>query len=128
MCWRKKCNAHLLMLAVWLSLDVISHVVAVVDDTEIAFMPWDQANEAFLDDNTFLYQTFGDSGRFHTEPRYIVLASKYVRPGQVYRVSVTILSSPLPLVVRASLQRDTEEIAADSTKTTAGYTNTLLME
>ncbi|RWS22814.1 hypothetical protein B4U80_04220 [Leptotrombidium deliense] len=42
----------------------------------------------------------------------MILASSEVRPGQVYRVVVTLLSSFSPLNFIASLQRDGEEVAS----------------
>ncbi|XP_013794547.1 CD109 antigen-like [Limulus polyphemus] len=125
---RKRITRLLTLIVAWIILYGNIHVVAILKDKETVFIPWDNTNDVIVDDDTFLYQTFGDSGQFLTEPRYIALASKYVRPGQIYRVAVTILSSPLPLVVRASLHRDNEELAADSTKMTSGFTNMLMME
>ena len=41
-----------------------------------------------------------------------MLASKTLRPGQVYRVSVTVYRSDLPITVRASIQRNSVELAS----------------
>lgn len=43
---------------------------------------------------------------------YFVLASKTIRPGQVYRVIATVYRSNLPITVRASIQRNGVELAS----------------
>ncbi|CAG7829031.1 unnamed protein product, partial [Allacma fusca] len=51
------------------------------------------------------------------EPRYFVVASRMVRPGQVYRVAVTIFPSPTQMAeieVRASLLRNGVDIGSDT--------------
>ncbi|KAG8180373.1 hypothetical protein JTE90_025423 [Oedothorax gibbosus] len=50
--------------------------------------------------------------RIKHEPTYFVTASKTVRPGQVYRVTVTVFKSSAPISVRASIQRDGVELAS----------------
>lgn len=49
---------------------------------------------------------------FRFRSTYFVLASRIVRPGQVYRVSVTIYKSTSPIYVRASLQRNGVELSS----------------
>ncbi|XP_014471965.1 PREDICTED: CD109 antigen [Dinoponera quadriceps] len=61
------------------------------------------------------------------ESTYFIIASRMVRPDQVYRVAVHILHSPLPIVVRSSIQRNGVEVAADHQKIKAGIPETLMM-
>lgn len=61
------------------------------------------------------------------EPTYFIVASRMVRPGQVYRVSVQVLISPLPISVRASVSRNGVEISGDTKEIKAGVPETLLM-
>lgn len=61
------------------------------------------------------------------EPTYFIVASRMVRPGQVYRVSVQILVSPIPISVRASISRSGVEISGDTKEIKAGVPETLLM-
>ncbi|XP_015919307.1 CD109 antigen [Parasteatoda tepidariorum] len=69
------------------------------------------------------------SGRnFNDDPRYLVIASNIVRPGQVYRVCVSILSSSNPLIVRASLHRDGEQIVSATETVNPQHVSTLLMQ
>ncbi|XP_057663740.1 CD109 antigen [Diorhabda carinulata] len=76
-----------------------------------------------------------DSGRrpfdAHTtliqEATYFIVASKMVRPGQLYRVSVTVLKETQPLTVRASIQRNGVEMSSDHKKVKEGIPETLLM-
>ncbi|KAJ6219290.1 hypothetical protein RDWZM_005102 [Blomia tropicalis] len=46
------------------------------------------------------------------EPSYFIVASRIIRPGQVYRVLVTIHRSNMPINVRASLQRNGIELSS----------------
>lgn len=62
--------------------------------------------------------------RFRT---YFVVASKLVRPGQLYRVSVTVLQEKQPLTVRASISRNGVEMTSDYKAVKEGITETLLM-
>lgn len=55
------------------------------------------------------------------------MASKLVRPGQLYRVSVTVLHEKQPLTVRASISRDAVEMTSDYKAIKEGITETLLM-
>lgn len=50
----------------------------------------------------------------HNEPTYFIVASRMVRPGQLYRVAVQVLSTQQPIAVRASIARDGVEMSADS--------------
>lgn len=50
-----------------------------------------------------------------------------VRPGQVYRVAVNILKSPLPMMVRAAISRNGVEIAADFHEVREGVPEKLMM-
>lgn len=61
------------------------------------------------------------------EPTYFIVASRMVRPGQVYRVVVQVLQTPLPIIVRASIARDGVEMSADSKNVKEGIEEELLM-
>ena len=50
-----------------------------------------------------------------------------VRPGQVFRVAVNILQTRLPMMVRASVQRNGVEIAADHQEVKEGIPETLML-
>lgn len=50
-----------------------------------------------------------------------------VRPGQVYRIAVNILHSPLPMTVRASIQRNGVEIATDYQEVKESIPETLML-
>ncbi|GBN71109.1 hypothetical protein AVEN_228775-1 [Araneus ventricosus] len=66
---------------------------------------------------------------FFSPPRkYLVLASNTVRPGQVYRVCVSILESSTPVVVRASLHRDGEQVVGATEMADPHQVTTLLMQ
>ena len=56
------------------------------------------------------------------------MASKMVRPGQVYRVSVTVFQTPFPITVRASIQRDGIELASTSQELKQNIPETLLIK
>lgn len=43
---------------------------------------------------------------------YFIVASRVVRPGQLYRLAVSILRSVLPVTVKATIQRNGVEVAA----------------
>ncbi|UYV64761.1 Tep6, partial [Cordylochernes scorpioides] len=66
--------------------------------------------------------------RIRGEPSYLILASRTIRPGQVYRVLATVYRTSQPITVRASLQRDGVELASTSQKTTVGVAETLLLK
>lgn len=59
---------------------------------------------------------------------YFVVASKMVRPGQLFRVSVTLLQQKRPITVRASIQRNGVEVSADHKDVKVGIPETLLMK
>lgn len=50
-----------------------------------------------------------------------------VRPGQLYRVAVTVLKTKQPLTVRASIQRNGVEMSTDRKNVTENIPETLLM-
>lgn len=58
---------------------------------------------------------------------YFIVAGKMVRPGTVYRVAVTVLQAPVPLTIRANIQRNGVELSADSKDVKEGIPETLLM-
>lgn len=58
---------------------------------------------------------------------YFVLASKTIRPGQVYRVIATVYRSNMPITVRASIQRNGVEIASASQESHARIPEQLLL-
>ncbi len=58
---------------------------------------------------------------------YFVLASKTLRPGQVYRVSVTVYRSNLPITVRASIQRNGVEVTSSVQECKERIPETLLL-
>lgn len=58
---------------------------------------------------------------------YFIVASRIVRPGQLYRVAVTVLRSSLPVTVRATMQRNGVEIAAARQEVALGITETVAL-
>lgn len=58
---------------------------------------------------------------------YLVIASRMVRPGLIYRVQTHVLRSPLPMVVRATIQRNGVEIAADHKESREGIPEILML-
>lgn len=50
-----------------------------------------------------------------------------VRPGQVYRVSVTVYKAKQSISVRASIQRNGVELASETSLITEGIQETLLL-
>uniref|UniRef100_W4VRF5 Putative alpha-macroglobulin n=1 Tax=Corethrella appendiculata TaxID=1370023 RepID=W4VRF5_9DIPT len=72
---------------------------------------------SFYDQNTALIN----------EVTYFIVASRMVRPGKVYKVSVSVLETPLPLTIRASIAKDGVELSHDSSPIKAGIPETLLM-
>lgn len=62
------------------------------------------------------------------EPSYFIVASKIVRPGQVYKLTATVLKSKYPLIIRASIQRSGVEISGTSRPTKLGITEMLMMK
>ncbi|XP_017785160.1 PREDICTED: CD109 antigen isoform X2 [Nicrophorus vespilloides] len=61
------------------------------------------------------------------EATYFIVASRMVRPGQLYRVSATILREKAPLIVRASIHRNGVEMSAEHKSLKQGIPETLLM-
>ena len=68
-----------------------------------------------------------DADRRHRIRTYFVLASKTIRPGQVYRVIATVYRSNMPITVRASIQRNGVEIASASQESHARIPEQLLL-
>nr|XP_042903885.1 CD109 antigen isoform X1 [Parasteatoda tepidariorum]XP_042903886.1 CD109 antigen isoform X2 [Parasteatoda tepidariorum]XP_042903887.1 CD109 antigen isoform X3 [Parasteatoda tepidariorum] len=62
------------------------------------------------------------------EPTYFVMASKMVRPGQVYRVTVSVFHTMFPITVRASIQRDGVELATALQEVKQDMPETLLLK
>lgn len=58
---------------------------------------------------------------------YFVVASRMVRPGQVYRVSVTVYKAKQPISVRASIQRNGVELTSEISIIKEGIQDTLLL-
>lgn len=50
-----------------------------------------------------------------------------VRPGQVYKVAVTVYKAKQPISVRASIQRNGVELASDTSLIKEGIQETLLL-
>ncbi|XP_049816717.1 CD109 antigen isoform X1 [Schistocerca nitens] len=73
--------------------------------------PWDSASNVIIHEAT-----------------YFVIASRMVRPGQVYKVAVNVLQAQQPLTVRASIQRDGVELSADSKDVKEGIPEALLLK
>lgn len=59
---------------------------------------------------------------------YFIVAGKMVRPGTVYRIAVTVLQAPVPLTIRANIQRNGVELTADSKDVKPGIPEVLLMK
>ncbi|XP_053673815.1 CD109 antigen [Anopheles nili] len=76
--------------------------------------------------NPFL-NDFAAGNPFSRGITYFIVASRIVRPGQVYKVSVSVLESHLPLGVRASISRDGVEMSSEVKPITVGVPETLLM-
>ena len=50
-----------------------------------------------------------------------------MRPGTIYRIAVTVLQAPVPLIVRANIQRNGVQLTADSKDVKEGIPETLLL-
>ncbi|XP_002027253.2 CD109 antigen [Drosophila persimilis] len=61
------------------------------------------------------------------EPTYFIVASRMVRPGLIYQVSVSILQAQYPVTVHASISCDGVQISGDSKDVKEGVPETLLM-
>lgn len=59
---------------------------------------------------------------------YFIVASKVVRPGQLYRVAVTVLQASKSITVRANIQRNGVEVSADHKVVKPGIPESLLMK
>jgi len=62
------------------------------------------------------------------EPTYFIVASRVVRPSQIYRVAVSILTSPISLSVRASILRNGVDIGSATQECKPGIPETLLIK
>lgn len=82
---------------------------------------WHQRTSSGLSNNQF-------DNVIIKEPSYFIVASKMVRPGQVYRLSVLILQTKTPLTVRASIQCNGVEIGAANSKMKMGILETLMIK
>ena len=58
---------------------------------------------------------------------YFVIASRTIRPAQVFRVTATVYQSNLPITVRASIQRNGVELTAASQECKDGVPEQLLL-
>lgn len=78
-----------------------------------------------------IYNPFGKTSNTDSvliqDAKYFVVASRMVRPGQLYRVLVSVLESHIPLRVRASISRDGVEASSDKKDVKIGIPETLLM-
>ncbi|KAK4884325.1 hypothetical protein RN001_000596 [Aquatica leii] len=61
------------------------------------------------------------------ETTYFIVASRMVRPSQLYRVAVTVLKAKQHITIRASIQRNGVEVSSDHKNITVGVPETLLM-
>lgn len=61
------------------------------------------------------------------EPTYFIVASRMVRPGLIYQVSVSILQAKYPITVHASISCDGVQISGDDKDVKEGIPETLLM-
>ncbi|XP_034097633.1 CD109 antigen [Drosophila albomicans] len=61
------------------------------------------------------------------EPTYFIVASRMVRPGLIYQVSVSILQAKYPITVHASISCNGVQISGDSKDVKEGVPETLLM-
>uniref|UniRef100_A0A182NU17 TEP1-F n=1 Tax=Anopheles dirus TaxID=7168 RepID=A0A182NU17_9DIPT len=74
-----------------------------------------------------LVSDYAAGNSFAREITYFIVASRFVRPGQVYKVSVSVMQSHRPLSVRASISRDGVEMSSDTKPVTKGVPEELLM-
>lgn len=68
-----------------------------------------------------------DFNNINQEATYFIVASRMVRPGQIYRVSVSINDVGSALTVRGSISRDGVEMTYDSKDVRENVMETLLM-
>nr|CAD7577964.1 unnamed protein product [Timema californicum] len=98
---------------------VVALLLLIVDDTTAQQTPSDLDNPWTQNNNDWNRgpnQWDPTHSVIITEATYFVVASRMVRPGQVYKVSALILRTPQPLVVRASIQRDGVELSQAKTQ------------
>ncbi|KYN20816.1 PREDICTED: CD109 antigen [Trachymyrmex cornetzi] len=91
-------------------------------------LPWNRYDER--DQNTgfgFRNPAGQNENVIIKDSTYFIVASRMVRPGQVYRLAVNILHSPLSMMVRTSIQRNGVELAADHQEVKEGIPETLMM-
>nr|XP_018913243.1 PREDICTED: CD109 antigen isoform X1 [Bemisia tabaci] len=69
-----------------------------------------------------------DNNLIIQEASYFIVASRVVRPGQVYRVAVSVYHSKSPLTVRASIQRNRVELSADAKSIKLDIPETLILK
>ncbi|XP_034950028.1 CD109 antigen [Chelonus insularis] len=97
------------------------------DDTS-ENVPWNR----YDDQNQNLYPSYrnpsGNDNIILKEATYFIVASKMCRPGQVYRIAVNVLRSNLPITVRASIQRNGVEMAADDKDIKEGVPENLMLK
>ncbi|XP_022694685.1 CD109 antigen-like [Varroa jacobsoni] len=64
------------------------------------------------------------------EPTYLILASRFVRPGQIYRIYVQLFGTEdsYPINVIAAIQRDGVEVAHASEQVNPGMSTDVLMQ
>ena len=77
--------------------------------------------------NPFSNNDYAAGNSFSQGITYFIVASKMVRPGQVYKVAVSVLESHLPLTVRTSISRDGVELSSETKPITVGVPETMLM-
>ncbi|XP_012233435.2 CD109 antigen [Linepithema humile] len=91
-------------------------------------LPWNRYDDQDQNIGGFGFRNPGQNDNvIIKESTYFIVASRMVRPGQVYRVAVNILQSLLPMTVRTSIQRNGVEIAADFQEVKEGIPETLMM-
>ncbi|XP_054721683.1 CD109 antigen-like [Uloborus diversus] len=115
--WRKK-YCHLFVGA---SLLLCLGIQLSTADTRIFTA---DAWEGTVEENLYLH---ADARNVHDDPSYLVLASNTVRPGQVYRVCVSVFTTS-PLLVRASLHRNGEQVVGASDYANPHDVTILLMQ
>lgn len=59
---------------------------------------------------------------------YFVVASRMVRPGQIYKISVSILKARLKMTVRASISNNGVEVTHVNEEVKQGIPETLIMK
>ncbi|XP_055588563.1 CD109 antigen-like [Uranotaenia lowii] len=82
-------------------------------------------NPSFSNRNSFL--DLFNNNALVKEISYFVVASRMVRPGQIYKVSVNLLEAQHPMSVRASISRDGVEMSNEMKSVRVGIPETLLM-